>query len=171
MEMEIETYWLTGLPCSGKTSIARFVADELRNMGHSVVHIDGDDVRDGLCSDLTFSEEDRRENLRRISHICNICNKNDVIVLASFVSPTDSIRIVPEEIIENLNMVHVATPLEVCEQRDTKGMYKLAREGKIPNFTGVDGDFEIPHASDMELDASGTVEDAVERLMVHFNLK
>jgi len=166
-----ETYWLTGLPCSGKTSIATLLAEKLRDIGYAVVQLDDDDVRKGLCIDLTFSEGDRKENLRRISHICNICNKNNIIVLASFISPTDIIRIIPEQIINNLNTIHISTPLEVCEERDTKGMYKLAREGKIPNFTGVDGKFETPHNSDMELNASGTVEDAVERLMKHFNIK
>jgi adenylyl-sulfate kinase len=166
-----ETYWLTGLPCSGKTAIATLFAEKLKDLGYHAVILDGDKVRKGMCSDLGFSDEDRKENLRRVSNSCNIWNSNNVIVIASFVSPTDDIRAIPEEIIENLNMVHVATPLEVCEERDSKGMYKLAREGKLPNFTGVDGDFEIPHASDMELNASGTVEDAVARLIKHFNIK
>jgi len=166
-----ETYWLTGLPCSGKTTVATELAKKIRELGYPVVQLDGDDVRDRLCSDLGFDPEDRKENLRRISHVCNICNENDIIVIASFVSPTDEIRLIPEEIIDTLNIVHIATPLVVCENRDTKGMYKKARNGEIPNFTGVDAPFEIPNNSDMELDASGKVEDAVKKLMKHFNIK
>ena len=102
-----ETYWLTGLPCSGKTTIGTVLASKLRDLGYPVVHLDGDDVRDRLCSDLGFAPDDRKENLRRVAHVCDICNDNDVIVIASFVSPTDEIRLVVEDVVDRLNVIHV----------------------------------------------------------------
>lgn len=155
------TYWFTGLPCSGKTTICNALVSELSAQGYNVVTLDGDDVRKGLCSDLGFSPEDRAENIRRIAHLCEMHNNSNTIVLASFLSPTNEIQDMIRGIISNVEMIHVSTPLEVCEARDTKGMYAKARSGEIPLFTGVSAPYEIPEGA-FSIDASGDVEKAIE---------
>lgn len=163
------TYWFTGLPCSGKTAICNELKYKLADLGYNVITLDGDDVRTGLCSDLGFSPEDREENLRRISHLCDMNNKNNTIVLASFVSPTNALRAVPEELIDNVKIIHVSTPLEVCEERDVKGMYAKAREGIIPMFTGISAPFDTPENADFTINASGEVADAVDDVLTYFS--
>jgi adenylyl-sulfate kinase len=162
------TFWFTGLPCSGKTTICDSLKYKLAELGYNVTTLDGDDVRTGLCKDLGFTPEDRSENLRRISHVCNMHNKNNTIVLASFVSPTEELRDIPKSIIDNIKIIHVNTPLEVCEERDTKGMYKLAREGTIPNFTGISAPFEDAKDPALVIDASNEVEKAIDIILDHF---
>jgi adenylylsulfate kinase len=134
------TFWFTGLPCSGKTSIA----DAIHEVFPEFVRLDGDVIRKGICSDLTFSDKDRVENIRRIAHICQLFNDNKSIVLSSFVSPTKSIRDQIKNIVDNVIIVHVDCSVEECERRDVKGMWKQAREGKIKNWTGIDSPYETP---------------------------
>ncbi len=138
------TIWFTGLPCSGKTTIAAGLKDILERSGKKVVHLDGDVVRKGLNSDLGFSDEDRKENLRRAAHMSQILNENGIMVLASFVSPTNDMRRMVSGIIDELKMVFVTCSLQECERRDSKGMYAKARAGTINGFTGIDAPFEEP---------------------------
>jgi adenylyl-sulfate kinase len=138
------TIWFTGLPCSGKTTIAKQMLQNIKNDSPKIVHLDGDVVRTGLCKDLGFSKEDRQENLRRVSHLCQIFNENGIIVLATFVSPTKKDRDLIKNIISDCRMVFVNAPQEICEKRDVKGMYALARKGVIKEFTGVSAPFDIP---------------------------
>lgn len=144
LKLMSSTIWFTGLPCSGKTTIAEAFKTRLQAKGYRAVVIDGDEVRKGLCEGLGFANGGREENLRRVGHVCQLFNDEKTIVLASFVSPTKELRNIPRSLIKNFRMVFVDCPLDVCEKRDTKGMYAKARAGEIKNFTGVDAPYEKP---------------------------
>jgi len=146
------TLWLTGLPCSGKTTLAKRIKEELDNRGYKAVSLDGDDVRGRLNKDLGFSREDRKENLRRIAHVAKLFNRNGNFVIASFVSPTNEYRKMVKEIIDNFKLVYVNCSVEACEKRDVKGMYKKARKGEIKEFTGISAPFEAPDSADIIVD-------------------
>lgn len=146
------TLWLTGLPCAGKTTLAKRIKEELDNRGYITTHLDGDDVRGALNEDLGFSEEDRKENLRRVAHVAKLFNKRGTFAIASFVSPTNSLRKMIKKIIGNFKLVYVKCDLEECEKRDVKGMYKRARLGEIQQFTGVSAPFEEPDDANIVID-------------------
>jgi len=139
-------YWLTGLPGSGKTSIATGVSNKLRNEQNWVVHLDGDFIRKGINKDLGYSEEDRKENIRRVAELCKILNQQKISVICSFISPTLAIRNMAQNIIgpKNFHEIFINAPLEVCIQRDPKGLYKKALKNEITNFTGISAPFEAP---------------------------
>lgn len=138
------TYWFTGLPCSGKTTLAKAFRDRLVAQGYEVVMVDGDDLRTGLCKGLGFSDDGRKENLRRAAHVCEMLNRSRKVVVACFVSPTEESREIVGEIVRNMRLVYVKCPEEVCEKRDVKGMWAKARKGEIPEFTGVSAPYEEP---------------------------
>lgn len=138
------TIWFTGLPCSGKTTLARQVTHELGMMGKKVEHLDGDVVRNTLCNDLGFSDEDRIKNIERITFVAKLLTRNGVYVSCSFVSPTEGIRKFVRMEIGDVIIVHVKCPLEECERRDVKGMYAKARKGEIKEFTGVSAMYYDP---------------------------
>lgn len=143
--------WLTGLSQSGKSTIADKVFEILKNQNCKVERLDGDVVRESLTKDLGFSKDDRDENIRRIGFVCKLLSRNGVGVIASFISPYKQQR---EEIkikVENYIEVFVNTPLEICEQRDKKGLYQKARLGEIKNFTGISDPYEKPENPDIEL--------------------
>ncbi|WP_193197379.1 adenylyl-sulfate kinase [Nostoc sp. MG11] len=144
------TIWLTGLSGAGKTTICRFLETELRSQGYKIEVLDGDIVRQNLSKGLTFSKEDRDENIRRIGFVAQLLTRNNVIVLVSVISPYRAIREEVKERIGDFIEVYVNAPLEVCEQRDVKGLYKKARAGEIKNFTGIDDLYEIPLEPDVE---------------------
>ncbi len=146
------TLWLTGLPCSGKTTLGKRLKEELDNRGYKTVHLDGDDVRNKLNADLGFSDQDRRENLRRIAHVAKLFNENGNFVIASFVSPTEEMRKIVKEIIGNFKLCFLKCGLETCEKRDIKEMYKKARKGQIKDFTGISAPFEEPKKPDVIVD-------------------
>lgn len=146
------TLWLTGLPCSGKTTLAKRLKEELDNRGYKAVSLDGDDIRGKLNADLGFSEEDRNENLRRIAHVARLFNQNGNFVIASFVSPTDKYRKMVKGIIGNVKLGYVKCSVKECEKRDIKGMYKKARKGEIKEFTGISAPFEEPEDADIVID-------------------
>jgi len=160
------TIWLTGLPCAGKTTLAKRLKEELDNRGFNTTHLDGDDVRSALNENLGFSDEDRKENLRRIAHVAKLFNKSGVLVIASFVSPTESLRSVVNKIIGNIKFVYVKCSLKECEARDTKGMYKRARRGEIKEFTGVSAPFEAPKNADIIIDTEkNNLEESVNAIL------
>ncbi|MDF2958036.1 MAG: Adenylylsulfate kinase [Candidatus Alkanophagales archaeon MCA70_species_1] len=138
------TLWFTGLPCSGKTTLADAVAEELRRRGLRVERLDGDVVRRTLSRDLGFSREDREENIRRVAFVAKLLTRNGVAVLTSFVSPYRKMREEARKEIGDFVEVYVKCPLEVCMQRDVKGMYKKALVGEIKNFTGISDPYEEP---------------------------
>ncbi|AEB12563.1 Adenylyl-sulfate kinase [Marinithermus hydrothermalis DSM 14884] len=144
------TVWFTGLSGAGKTTLARAIYDELKRRGHRVEILDGDVVRQYLTKGLGFSKEDRDENIRRIGFVAHLLTRNGVIVLVSAISPYRATR---EEVRRNIGdfiEVYVNAPLEVCEARDVKGLYKKARAGEIKNFTGIDDPYEPPVNPEVE---------------------
>ncbi len=145
--------WMTGLSGSGKTTIARAIEMELNSRGFLTQILDGDNVRTGINNNLAFSEEDRYENIRRISEVSKLFVDCGIICINSFISPTKKIREMAKGIIgkENFLEVYINSSLEVCEQRDVKGLYKKARNGEIKNFTGIDSPFDAPVSPDIEL--------------------
>ena len=138
--------WLTGLSGSGKTSIAVWLEQKLNENGYLTQVLDGDNVRTGINNNLAFTEEDRLENIRRISEVSKLFLNCGIITINSFVSPTEDVRDLAKEIIgdDDFLEVYINTSLEECEKRDVKGLYKKARKGEIPNFTGISAPFEAP---------------------------
>lgn len=145
--------WMTGLSGSGKTTIAIALERELNKRGYLTQILDGDNIRAGINNNLGFSEEDRAENIRRIAEVSKLFLQCGIITINCFVSPTIAIRKNAREIIgdEDFVEVYVNAPLEVCEQRDVKGLYKKARKGEIKNFTGIDAPFEAPEQPQVEV--------------------
>lgn len=158
--------WFTGLPGSGKSTIANALDEVLNKRGLKTYILDGDNVRMGLNKDLGFSPEDRKENIRRISETAKLFADSGTIVLTAFISPYQEDRQQAREIISDLDFseVFVNTPLEECERRDPKGLYKKARSGEIKDFTGVDAPYEEPQNPQVIL-AGGTVEEQVDILV------
>jgi len=150
--------WFTGLSGSGKSTLAHAVEERLHLMGCRTYVFDGDNVRHGLCKDLSFSREDRHENLRRISEMINLFIDSGTISLTAFISPLKEDRDMAKEIIgyDNLIEIYCDCPLEVCEQRDVKGLYKKARAGEIKNYTGISAPYEVPENPDVVLDTANT---------------
>jgi len=145
--------WFTGLSGSGKSTLASNLEEELHKRGHKTYVLDGDNVRNGLSKDLTFTEKDRDENLRRIGEVAKLMCDAGIIVIAAFVSPFIHERKMLREIIGDLyNEVFVDTPLEICEQRDIKGLYKKARRGEIANFTGIGSPYEPPLTAEVRVE-------------------
>ncbi|MBE9229863.1 adenylyl-sulfate kinase [Phormidium sp. LEGE 05292] len=144
------TVWFTGLSGAGKTTISKAVEQELRSQGYLVEVLDGDIVRQNLTKGLGFSKEDRDENIRRIGFVAHLLTRNGVIVLVSAISPYREIRREVKAKIGDFVEVFVNAPLEVCEKRDVKGLYKKARAGEIKHFTGIDDPYEIPTNPDVE---------------------
>jgi adenylyl-sulfate kinase len=162
------TIWLTGLSCSGKSTIARALEHRLFEMGSRVYWLDGDNVRFGLSSDLGFSPEDRAENIRRIAEVSQLFNDAGCIVISSFISPYRADRIKARKIVgdDRFFEIYVATPIEVCEERDAKGLYKKARAGEITGFTGVDDPYEPPASPALTINTRGRqVSDCVDDIM------
>ena len=144
--------WFTGLSGSGKSTIANLVEQELFNKGYNTYILDGDNVRKGLNKDLTFGTEHRIENIRRIGEVAKLMCDAGLVVLAAFVSPFKNDRQMVKDLIgENFVEIFVDTPLEICEQRDVKGLYKKARNGEISNFTGISSPFEAPEDADIHI--------------------
>lgn len=163
-----KVFWMTGLSGSGKSTIANALQNELFQKGYQVYVLDGDNVRGGLNKDLDFSDEGRIENIRRISEVAKLFADAGFVVITAFISPFQSDREQAKNIIgsEYFCEVFVDTPLEICEQRDVKGLYKKARAGEIPNFTGIGSAFEKPEAADVVLRTdSMQVEEAVRYLV------
>ncbi|SRX75854.1 adenylyl-sulfate kinase [Aequorivita antarctica] len=160
--------WFTGLSGSGKSTIANALEIKLFEQGIHTYLLDGDNVRKGLNNNLSFSVEDRTENIRRIAEVANLMIDAGLVVLASFVSPYREDRENVKRIVgyENFLEVFVNTPIEECERRDVKGLYEKARAGEIKNFTGVNAPYEAPMAPDVEIDTTMvSVEEAVALIM------
>ena len=162
-----KTVWFTGLSGSGKSTLANELEKRLVAMGRHTMLLDGDNVRMGLNKNLGFTEADRVENIRRIAEVAKLMNDAGLIVLTAFISPYKKDRENAREIIgEDFFEVYVSTPIEECERRDVKGLYRKARRGEIPNFTGITSPYEAPDTPDFAVDTRETsVEEAVSMIL------
>ncbi len=166
--------WFTGLSGAGKSTIAGALENKLAEMGYHTYLLDGDNVRHGLCSDLGFSEQDRRENIRRIGELSKLMADAGLIVLSAFISPHREERALVRNMLPQGEFleVFVNTSLDVCEQRDPKGLYKKARAGEIPNFTGIDSEYQAPLEPELDLPAGqASVDELVELCLVDLKLR
>jgi bifunctional enzyme CysN/CysC len=148
--------WFTGLSGSGKSTLANALELELHERGKHTYLLDGDNIRQGLNKDLGFTDADRFENIRRIAEVAKLMTDAGLIVITAFISPFKQGREMAKQLIgkENFIEVFVDTPIEVCEERDPKGLYKKAREGNLPNFSGISSPYEAPENPDITLDGS-----------------
>lgn len=168
LNQKAKVIWMTGLSGSGKTTIAIEVEKRLYEKGYLVQILDGDNIRVGISSNLSFSNKDRLENIRRISEVSKLFINCGIITINCFVSPSNIIRQQAKKIIgmENFIGVFINSDLGTCEKRDTKGLYKKARKGEIDNFTGVSSEFEIPDESYININTSNlSIEKSVNQLM------
>lgn len=160
--------WLIGLSGSGKSTIAKELEKRLFQKGYITQLLDGDNLRSGLNGDLKFTDEDRRENIRRTAEVAKLFKEAGLVTICSFITPTEQSRTAIAEIIgrEDYCEVYVDCPLEICEERDVKGLYKKARAGEIPNFTGISSPFEEPKKASISLKSGeDTVEDCTDQLL------
>ncbi len=160
------TIWMTGYSGSGKTSIGIGLEKKLHELGYLCQVLDGDNIRSGINGDLGFSNEDRVENIRRIAEVSKLFVNCGVITINCFVSPTIEIRNQAKRILgDSFVEVFINTPIELCEKRDVKGLYKKARNGEIKDFTGISAPFEAPISPDIEIKTeSQLLEESVEEL-------
>lgn len=168
LKQNSKVIWFTGLSGSGKSTLAVALERYLYDNGHICYLLDGDNVRSGINNNLGFSEQDRVENIRRVAEVSKLFVDCGIVVLAAFISPTNDIRKLAEEIIgkENFIEVFVSTPLEICEQRDIKGLYAKARRGEIKNFTGISAPFETPTNPMISIDTSVlSIDDSIKNLV------
>jgi adenylylsulfate kinase len=162
--------WFTGLSGSGKSTVANAVENRLFQMNKHTYLLDGDNVRHGLNKGLTFSEEDRIENIRRVGEVANLFSDSGLIVLTAFISPFESDRNLvreltrPGEFIE----VFIDTPLSTCEERDPKGLYKKARAGEITDFTGIDSPYEAPSKPEIYIKNDGITIEAAAQAVIDY---
>ena len=166
------TVWLTGLPSSGKSTVAAAVESALLARGRAAYLLDGDNLRHGLNSDLGFSPADRAENVRRTGEVARLLADAGLVAIASLVSPyaADRLRVRESHERDGLSFVEVFvnTPLEECERRDPKGLYAKARRGELPNFTGIDSPYEAPEQPELRVDTTTmTAEQAAEQIVTH----
>jgi adenylyl-sulfate kinase len=163
------TVWLTGLPASGKSTLASAVESQLLRAGRAAYVLDGDNLRHGLNGDLGFSAEDRTENVRRTAEVAALIADAGVVCLAALVSPYAADRQAARAAHERRDLpfleVHVATSLAECEARDPKGLYARARAGELTGLTGVDAPYEAPERPDLRVEPSEPLADVVERLL------
>jgi adenylyl-sulfate kinase len=158
--------WFTGLSGAGKTTLALALEADLRQRGVRLERLDGDTVRESLTKDLGFSKEDRDKNIERVTFVAKLLSRNNVVVLASFISPYRETRAYIRRETTNYIEVFVDAPLEVCIERDVKGMYKKAIAGQIPNFTGVSDPYESPENPDIHIHTDKeSVSDSVAKII------
>lgn len=155
--------WFTGIPSSGKTTVAKALVKQLRILGYPIEHLDGDTFRKEMSKDLTFSDKDRILNIRRAGYVAQTLSKQGIGVVASFISPHRKIRNELKQRIPRFIEVFMDTPLSICQKRDTKGLYKR----KTPNLTGVDGIYEPPLSPEVSIKYPTTIKMAVAKILRH----
>jgi len=160
--------WFTGLSGAGKSTLAHAVEEQLFKYGFNTFVLDGDNIRHGLCGDLSFSEDDRKENIRRISETAKLMLEAGIITLAAFISPFRSERAMARSLMPHGDFIeiHCFCPLTICEQRDVKGLYKKARKGEIKDFTGISSPYEEPEKPELRIDTSAQpLEESVQQVI------
>ena len=160
--------WLTGLSGSGKSTLAVMLDQTLRSYGRHVYVLDGDNIRNGLNKDLGFTTDDRKENIRRVAEVAKLMVDAGLIVIAAFISPFESERLMARNLHAEGDFleVFVDAPLSICEVRDPKGLYKRARQGNLPEFTGIDSPYEPPSQPDVWIKTSEySIEQCVEKIL------
>ena len=159
--------WLTGISGAGKSAIANALDKKLLAMGKHTYVLDGDNLRNGLCKDLGFTDKDRQENIRRVAEVARLMVDAGLIVITAFISPFKKERQAARDLFANGEFleVYVNTPLEVAEERDVKGFYKKAKGGEIDNFTGVDSLYEQPIKANLEIFHEDSIENSVSRII------
>src|SRR5881275_1689167 len=159
------TIWFTGLSGAGKSTLSEIIEERLKARGHNVEVLDGDIVRTHLSKGLGFSREDRDTNIKRIAFVCGLLTRNGVICISAAIAPYAEAREWAREEIGNFVEIYVKCPIEVCRQRDVKGLYKLVDEGKITGFTGVDDPYEEPQHPELVVEThKETIEESVGRI-------
>ena len=152
-------FWFTGLSGAGKSTLAHSVEEKLYDNGYRTFVLDGDNVRHGLCADLTFSDEDRKENIRRIGHMAMLYVEAGIVVLTAFISPFRADRQNARKIAgSDFHEIYCKCSLEVCEDRDVKGLYKRARAGEIPDFTGISSPYEEPRSAELTVNTESQLD-------------
>lgn len=160
------TLWFTGLSGAGKSTIANILEKKIKDLGLKIEILDGDIVRTHLSKGLGFSKEDRDTNIRRIGYVANLLSRNGVIVITAAISPYRSVRDEVREMHENFIEVYAKCPLEVAEKRDVKGLYKKARAGEIPQFTGISDPYEEPHSPEIIVETNKeTPEESADKIL------
>jgi len=159
--------WLTGISGAGKSTIANALDKKLYAMGKHTHVLDGDNVRNGLCKDLGFADEDRQENIRRVAEVAKLMVDAGLIVITAFISPFREDRQTARNLFEDGEFIEVFvnTPIKVAESRDVKGFYKKAKEGKIANFTGLDSIYESPREAELTVEGSGNIAQLIEKII------
>ncbi len=153
-------FWFTGLSGAGKSTLAHSVEEKLYQNGYRTFVLDGDNVRHGLCADLSFSDDDRKENIRRIGHMSMLYVEAGIVVLTAFISPFRADRENVRKIAgSDFHEIYCKCSLEVCEDRDVKGLYKRARAGEIPDFTGISSPYEEPEFAELTVDTESQLDD------------
>ena len=174
LQQNAKVIWMTGLSGSGKTTIAKGVERYLHSKGILNQLLDGDNIRVGISNNLTFSSEDRAENIRRIAEVSKLFMNCGIVTLNCFVSPTIAIRKIAKDIIgkDNFIEVYINASVKTCEDRDIKGLYKKARAGEIKDFTGISAPFEAPENADIEINTSKlSIDDSVQKVLDYILLK
>jgi len=167
------TLWFTGLSGSGKSTLAQYLTPKLIGLGKKVEVLDGDEVRENLSKGLGFSKEDRDTNIRRIGYVANMLSRNGVVAISAAISPYSAVR---DEVRKGCRAafveVYVECPLEVVEERDTKGLYKKARQGIIKNFTGISDPYEAPAKPEVTVNTSEeSIEQSAEKILAYLRGK